>query len=272
MAEVKVLIEGYTTADSKAGGGEEKTCPTVSLVKDKNIIMVVDPGVLESQQMLINKLEEHGISASDVNYVCITHSHIDHYRNIGMFPDAKTLEYFGIWDKNVSNDWWEAFSDNIRVLKTPGHDDTSITLIVKTEQGQVAVCGDVFWKENYPLIDAYANNQDKLNESREVVLENADWIVPGHGPMYKVDKTKGEHGNGMEIADIIEQKIKEVKNIFGKTLGLKSDNKVCRKCKRPFERPEDRCECQEDICFKCCECEEYCGLCNCKHKIWKNNR
>jgi len=35
MAEVKILIEGYTTADTKESG-EEKTCPTITLIKDKN--------------------------------------------------------------------------------------------------------------------------------------------------------------------------------------------------------------------------------------------
>jgi len=43
MAEVKVLIEGYTIADSVALGGEEKTCPTITLVRDGDIIMVVAP-------------------------------------------------------------------------------------------------------------------------------------------------------------------------------------------------------------------------------------
>jgi len=52
MAEVKVLIEGYTSEDS----GQEKTCATVGLVKDKDIIMVVDPGVLERKQKESSKI------------------------------------------------------------------------------------------------------------------------------------------------------------------------------------------------------------------------
>ncbi len=54
MVEVKILIEGYTTTDT-VESGEEKTCSTISLIKDKNIIMIVDPGVLEDQKMLIDK-------------------------------------------------------------------------------------------------------------------------------------------------------------------------------------------------------------------------
>jgi len=185
MAEVKILIEGYTTAET---GEEEKTCPTITLVKDKDIIMVVDPGVLEYQNTLIEKLKEESLTINDVNIVCITHSHIDHYRNIGMFPRAKTLEYWGLWDKNTVEDWKPQFTDDIQIIKTPGHDYSSITLLVKTDNGIIAICGDVFWKENFPEDDPYASDKEKLEESRKRILEIADYIIPGHGKMFKIEK------------------------------------------------------------------------------------
>jgi len=188
MAEVKVLIPGYTSADSVEAGAEEKTCATITLVRDNDIVMVVDPGVLESQQILIDALEKEGLSVNDVNIVCITHSHIDHYRNIGMFPEAKTLEFYGLWDKNTVEDWNEQFSKDIKIIKTPGHNKTSITLLVKTDNGTIAICGDVFWKENLPEEDEYADEPKKLKESRKKVIELADYIIPGHADIYKVKK------------------------------------------------------------------------------------
>ncbi len=187
MAKVKILIKGYTTADS-IGAEEEKTCPTITLVKDRDIVIIVDPGVLESQQILIDKLKEEDLSVDDINIVCITHSHIDHYRNIGMFPGAKTLEYFGLWNKNTVENWKEQFTEDIRIIKTPGHNYDSITLLVKTDKGLVAVCGDVFWKENFPKDDPYASDNEKLQESRKKILELADYIIPGHGKIFKVEK------------------------------------------------------------------------------------
>ena len=187
MAEVKILIEGFTTADTKETG-EEKTCPTITLVRDNNIIMVVDPGILEDQGMLTNKLEEEGLKIDDVNIVCITHSHIDHYRNIGMFPKAKTLEYWGLWNKNTVEVWKEQFTKDIRIIKTPGHNYDCITLLVKTENDIIAIVGDLFWKENFPMDDPYASDKKSLRENRKKILEMADWIIPGHGRMYKVKK------------------------------------------------------------------------------------
>jgi len=57
MAEVKILIEGYTTADTTESE-EEKTCPTISLIKDNDFVIITDPGVLESQDILKDKLKE----------------------------------------------------------------------------------------------------------------------------------------------------------------------------------------------------------------------
>ncbi len=187
MAEVKILIEGYTTADT-AEAGEEKTCPTITLIKDKDIVMIVDPGVLENQKILIDILRKEGLTIDDIDIVCITHSHVDHYRNIGMFPRAKTLEYWGLWDKNTAEDWKEQFTENIHIVKTPGHSYDSITLFVKIDKEIVAICGDVFWKENFPEDDAYASDKEKLQESRKKILEMADWVIPGHGKMFKVQK------------------------------------------------------------------------------------
>lgn len=185
MAEVKIILEGYTSAD---GPGNEATCCTISFVGDGEISMIVDPGTAMSQQTIVDKLKENGFKIDDINFVCITHSHMDHYRNIGMFPNAKSLDFWGIWDGDKVKDWTPQFSKNIEIIKTPGHNYDGITLLVNTDKGKVAVCGDVFWKENYPEIDPYASDSKLLKESRKKVLELTDWIVPGHAGIYKVKK------------------------------------------------------------------------------------
>ena len=252
-AEVKILIEGYTNADSAAETGEEKTQPTITLVRDGDLVMVVDPGILESQQVLIDALDKEGLTIDDVGVVCITHSHIDHYRNIGMFPNAKTLEYFGVWDKNTFQNWSEQFSPDIQILRTPGHDKTDITLFVTTNDGIVAICGDVFWKENYPQDprdDTFASNPVELGHSREIVLKMADWIIPGHGKMYKTERGQ----------------VQEVEEMPGAT-GIKESKTmtVCKKCGRSINKKE-KCLCRPWLCLNCCQCGLDCDLCGCSHK------
>ena len=184
MAEVKILVEGYTSAESS----EERTCCTITLVKDKGIIMVVDPGTLRDQKILVGALRKESLSINDVNVVCITHSHMDHYRNIGMFPKARAIDYWGIWEGDYVEDVKPQLSKDIQIIKTPGHNYDGIALLVKTDKGIVAVCGDVFWKENYPKDDPYASDKKKLEESRKKLLGMADWIIPGHGKMFRVKK------------------------------------------------------------------------------------
>ena len=190
-AEVKILVEGSTNVDSIAETGKELTQPTITLVRDEDLVMVVDPGILESQEVLVDALAEEDLTVQDVNVVCITHSHIDHYRNVGMFPNAKVLEYFGLWEKSGVESWAEDYTANIQIRHTPGHDYTGITLFVTTGPesgcpGVVAICGDVFWEENSPNVDEYADEPKKLKQSRKNVLEIADYIIPGHADMYKV--------------------------------------------------------------------------------------
>jgi glyoxylase-like metal-dependent hydrolase (beta-lactamase superfamily II) len=184
MAEVIILIQGHLSSQAE----DKSTCPTISLVRDGDIIMVVDPGVLPDQNLLLEKLKAEGLAPAEVNYVFLTHSHFDHYANTALFGRAKVLEFFGLWDKAVAEDWTEQFSKNIRIIKTPGHNSNSITALVKTERGIIAICGDVFWQENFPEDDPYASDQEKLAASRKLVTESADYIIPGHGDIYKVKK------------------------------------------------------------------------------------
>jgi len=254
-AEVKILITGTSNADFVAETGVEKTYPTVSLVRDGGIIMVVDPGIMESPQILIDALKKEGLTLFDINTVCVTHSHLDHYRNVGMFPNAKVIDYWGIWERDTINSWAENFTENIQILHTPGHDYTSITLFVNTGlksnyPGVVAICGDNFWKENYPHDthdDPFASNPERLKDSREVIVKKADWIIPGHGPIYKNDKTLS-----LEDRHVPKK---------GAELSI-----VCKKCGRRMKQPE-KCKCRPYLCFHCCQCGIDCDLCSCSHKI-----
>lgn len=182
MTIVKVLIKGYVSKDT---GGH--SCSTVTLVQDKNNNIIIDPGTLSDPNELIEKLKENSLSLNDINIVFLTHSHIDHYKYVGLFPNARILEYWGLWDKDKCIEFNGILNKNIKIIKTPGHSYDSITLVVKNDKGTtIAICGDVFWKKNFPKEDQYAQDNEQLIESRNKILKIADYIIPGHGDMFKV--------------------------------------------------------------------------------------
>jgi len=202
MAEVKVLLKGYLMKDSPTGMG---SCSTISLIRTKDftgkdLIMVVDPGTCLSQNLIRDALKAEGLTCDDVTHVGVTHSHMDHFRNIGMFPNAISVNYDGIWtaDECVysNEDDVLQIGEGLKTVKTPGHSYDSITFLVETSESgagagadvSVAICGDVFWQKDYPKVedDPYASDRAELVKSRAKVLEMADAVIPGHGEKYAV--------------------------------------------------------------------------------------
>lgn len=181
MATVKILLKGYVSADDPNAG----SAATITLIIENGKNIVVDPGAVKDRSIIVNALKKENLMPEDINLVCITHSHMDHYMNIGMFPNAKAFDYWGLWHEDKLDDFKEEFSNDIRAIKTSGHNYDGITLLVKTKKGTIAICGDVFWKKNYPENDPYATDLKKLQKSREIVLKSADYIIPGHGDMFK---------------------------------------------------------------------------------------
>ena len=66
------------------------------------------------------------------------------------------------------------------------------------DKGKIAIVGDVFWweddeehKTDFESLmnhkDPYVKNEEQLKQSRKRVLELADYIIPGHGEMFKVE-------------------------------------------------------------------------------------
>ncbi len=180
MAEVIILVEGYI----RHGAGI--VCSTCTLIRDGTQTIVVDPGTVADQSILIDALKRERLTVQDIDVVAITHSHLDHYRNIGLFPRAKSLDYWGLWDKDRLrfNTESRKFSKDIDIVCTPGHNYDGITLMVKTATGIVAVCGDIFWRKGYPKKDIYAFDEERLVKDREFLMKNADYVIPGHGPMF----------------------------------------------------------------------------------------
>lgn len=194
MAEIKILIEGYAREE----GDSLFASPTSVLIRDGGLNILVDSGA--NKEKLLEALTKEGLKPEDIDIVFLTHYHLDHILNIRLFPDKDILDSETIYsdDKEIE------YSGNIpgtkiAIIKTPGHSDEHCSLLVETKKGNVVIAADVFWWmdseeqkiDRESLIvheDEYASNMEKLIESRKKILEIADYIIPGHGRMFKVKK------------------------------------------------------------------------------------
>ena len=184
MASVDILIKGY---NRELNEDYHKYASTCTLVRDKDVIMVVDPGSHESIGMYIFALGEYGLTLSDVNFVFTTHEHLDHSMNRAVFENATIIDRYGYHHGDEhrfhSNDEEFSISDDITMIATPGHGgDIHASLLVRTTEGIICVAGDVWWYEDFtPEIDPNATSQEDLEVSRRKILDAADYIIPGHG-------------------------------------------------------------------------------------------
>ncbi len=177
--KVKIIFPGYESAENNG-----RSCSNVVLIRTDDRNIIVDPGTLPSQEILIEKLKQEKLSVADIDIVFLTHSHIDHTRNVGMFAIAKVLDFWGWWDGDLSSEYQNSDLEYIILYHTPGHSYDGVTLLVDSEDGKIAICGDVFWKKDYPKKDPFATDLKALKKSRKKVLKMADFVIPGHGEMF----------------------------------------------------------------------------------------
>ena len=192
MAEVKVLIQGY----AKEIGGGWVASSTTALIKDGGANIIFDPGI--NRKLLLKKLAEEGLTPEDINWVFMSHYHPDHNYLSGIFTKARALDDGLIYDedKEIEHEG-KIPGTSIKIINTPGHEKFHASLVVETEEGVVVLAGDVFWwadgdeqdvssvKALLEHPDPYVKDEEALRKSREEVLKVADWIIPGHGKMFK---------------------------------------------------------------------------------------
>ncbi|PIN76658.1 hypothetical protein COV17_01575 [Candidatus Woesearchaeota archaeon CG10_big_fil_rev_8_21_14_0_10_36_11] len=201
MASVNVLVKGQ---HSKNEDGKLVISSTVTLIKsNKNII--VDTGSFLDKETIIKELQKKDLTPESIDIVILTHLHLDHIVNTYLFKNAQVYckfkkdpysgqvhyprkgclertEPFG--ELNLAND--------MCIISTPGHTEDMVSVVVDTVEGKVVIAGDAFPDKSFldgkKQPDPLLVNIQEFNESRKKIIEIADFIVPGHGDMFKVEK------------------------------------------------------------------------------------
>jgi glyoxylase-like metal-dependent hydrolase (beta-lactamase superfamily II) len=188
--KVIILIPGYA---EWSGPGRQRASGTVTLIKGRTNV-IVDTGVPSQKKLILKRLGAAGVTPDDIKYVVITHGQSDHVGNNNLFPRAKFIldTDVSVGDEYSVHDFHEdAFhiDDGIWAIATPGHTEHDISVVVETEDGTVAIAGDIFEKEGDwqdRSWEAWSKKPEEQRKSREKLLRIAQYIVPGHGEMFRV--------------------------------------------------------------------------------------
>jgi glyoxylase-like metal-dependent hydrolase (beta-lactamase superfamily II) len=173
-ARIDVLTSGYVG---------DRVASSVTLVREGDVIIVVDPGMVADRGLIVDPLHGFGVHEDEVTDVIFSHHHPDHTLNAALFTRARVHDVWATYE----NDRWGERTDvidgapSVTLLDTPGHTPQDISTLVLTDDGLV-VCTHLWWSVEGPEVDPLAHDQVLLEASRAAVLAREPvLIIPGHG-------------------------------------------------------------------------------------------
>jgi len=190
MTEIKILVKGYFKNISKT---KCRASSTIVLIKDEGKNILVDTGNPKDKEKIITALKKEKLKPENIDIVVITHFHPDHMGCNFLFKKARFIIpgvsfWEDIFDRSPKNC---ALSKNLKLIPTPGHSTDSSTLLVKIDKDIVACVGDLFWfdgDEKTKLLEKDCFNKKLFYKNRQKILKLADFIIPGHGNIFKIKK------------------------------------------------------------------------------------
>lgn len=209
MVSVKILQPGYLNVfvDSEVPNKKYiNMSSTITLIQDMGKNILVDTGMPSIDVLgkkstrieILRKLNELLLSPNDIHYVIITSSQIDHIGNLNEFGNAIIFQNNFIFDQkkgaftimNIKNNDY-LITPNVRITKGYGENINVIVKSCKNFKEIVSITGDHFINEydifNPNLWKPFSSNVEVQEYFRKKILCSTDWIVPGHGNIFKVD-------------------------------------------------------------------------------------
>lgn len=156
----------------------------MTLIRDGEVTIVVDPGMVASRNAILDPLTKLGVQVGQVTDVVFSHHHPDHTLNAALFPDARFHDFWAVcqddrWDDRAADGF--QLSPSVRLMSTPGHTAQDISPFAETEDGLV-VLTHLWWHADGPQVDPRAENLELLHVNRDKVLAlRPALIIPGHG-------------------------------------------------------------------------------------------
>jgi N-acyl homoserine lactone hydrolase len=204
-----------TTVDSSADGFRrykelQRGGRTAGMVAFPNTLLVrgerdylVDPGLIMQGAPVIGALTELGVEAPQIKDVILTHLHFDHAEGMAAWPMRRTyvhrLEteapYAQIVAGQLENVDLEVVDGEegeiepaVRWMRTPGHSDGLMTILVDSDDGLVAIASDCVgplpeYFDEMDLPEDFGPEREELLEQwRRIRDLDPAIVIPGHNP------------------------------------------------------------------------------------------
>jgi glyoxylase-like metal-dependent hydrolase (beta-lactamase superfamily II) len=184
--QIKVIKTGYAKWLSPT---ELHADGTITLITGSENI-IVDTGGPWDREIILTALSAEQIDPESVSFVVCTHGHSDHTGNNNLFLNATLIFGHDIsrGDLYIIHDFDSEpykIDDNIEIVATPGHTKQDVSVIVRTNDGIVAIVGDLFESAHDERIwRKFSESPEEQEASRKQILELADFIIPGHGGIF----------------------------------------------------------------------------------------
>jgi glyoxylase-like metal-dependent hydrolase (beta-lactamase superfamily II) len=183
---------------------------TVGMVAFPNTVLIrcerdylVDPGLVMQGAPLFGSLTELGVDPNEIKDVILTHLHFDHAEALGAWPQRRTWVHrleteapyaqlvAGVLEtarlEIVDGDEGE-IEPGLRWIRTPGHSDGLISLLVDTDDGLTVVASDCVgplpeYFDDMELPEDFGPEREELLEQwRRIRDLDPTTVIPGHNP------------------------------------------------------------------------------------------
>jgi glyoxylase-like metal-dependent hydrolase (beta-lactamase superfamily II) len=197
-------------------GGSELSHPQdalVYLIKGEETSALIDSGAGKGSAVIWENIRETGVNPEDLNYLILTHGHVDHIGGVSFFKErtrcltvAHELDQEAIesGDPGLTAASWYGVSlprlkvdrvlkgkieelplgrkENLICLHTPGHTPGSISLYLDRQKQRVLFGQDI----HGPFSKAFGSNlSDWQNSMEELLALKADILCEGHFGIFR---------------------------------------------------------------------------------------
>jgi N-acyl homoserine lactone hydrolase len=228
MASVHLLLPAQRYVFAVSNGEAEATLPdssadgfrrykelqaggrTAGMIAFPNTLLIradrdylVDPGLIMQGAPVIGALAELGVDPQEVQDVILTHLHFDHAEGLAAWPqrtvyvhrletEAPYAQLLAGQLEMVKMEMLEGeegkIEPGVRWIRTHGHSDGLITVLVDTDEGLVAIASDCVgplpeYFEEMALPEDFGPEREELLEQWQRIRDlDPAVVIPGHNP------------------------------------------------------------------------------------------